>query len=66
MLVNPRPHTADFITRTHRGAELMQPPARLKTKGRRAKRKKNQRMLVTSTRDWWCVFFIIGQYLTQL
>ena len=35
--INPRPHAAYFITRTHGGGgELMQLPARLETGGRRA------------------------------
>ena len=60
--LNPRLCTANFITPTCRGGVMT--PARFETKDSLVEEISG--LLCTSTRDWWCVAFILGQYLAQL
>ena len=62
--INPRPCTPIFIARTCRGRGSRRYPPRVsKLKVVELSGKK----LSTSTRGWWCVFFLVlDQYLTQL
>ena len=39
----------------------MRPPWRFETKRPSASQKKTNRLLSTSTRDWWYIFFTLGQ-----
>ena len=63
--LNPRPCTPIFITWTCRGGGRCDPPRVSKLRVVEFSGK-NGGLLSTSTRDWWCFFLVLGQYLTQL